>query len=52
MRCWMAAGIVEKAFSDVSNALITHLKPKPEVRDLLDELHPHGRPSRPEAPKA
>ncbi|MFO0662311.1 MAG: protein kinase [Polyangiaceae bacterium] len=37
----------EKAFGDVSTMLITHLKPKPEVRDLLDELLPH-RPSRAE----
>jgi serine/threonine-protein kinase len=35
----------EKAFSDVSALLLTHLKAKPEVRDLLQELlaNMHGQ---------
>ncbi len=41
----------EKAFSDVSNLLISHLKNKPEVRDLMNELmakyeQPHPTQSR------
>jgi len=28
----------EKAFSEVSNLLLSHLKNKPEARDLLNEL--------------
>jgi len=39
----------EKAFSEVSTLLLNHLKGKPEVRDLLQELmeNMHGQPNTP-----
>ncbi len=35
----------EKAFSDVSNVLLNHLRNKPECRDLVTELFNNGQPA-------
>jgi eukaryotic-like serine/threonine-protein kinase len=40
----------EKGFSDVSNVLVSHLKGRPECRDLMNELIAQAIPPKPGAP--
>ena len=44
----------EKSFSEVTTLLVNHLKGKPEVRDLMDELQTsmHFTPAHPRTPDA